>query len=506
MKGRMMNPKECHHKVGEQVGPFSLERLLGQGASAEVWLVNEQGELGFTKRQALKLLRPPPGDIEGQKMALINEARVCGRLKHRGLVDVYRVGEHGGELYIAMEYVEGPDLNSLLSALRRRAIPIPVRAALEAAIELAEALEHAHTRVDDDGKLLGIVHRDLKPSNVLVDRDGTLKISDWGLVKSSLNIEATSRGIVKGTPGYIAPEVWGGTRDFKPTADLFALGAMLYEMIVGERLFRGKNLARIAEQVARRKPDEEAARVRERCPELEAVITRMLQRAPGRRYSTAEGFAASLRPVRDRYSADEGITPFLLSIRDLIDELGPLMTRVPSSVPEAPQSAPPGLPNIAGSGQATRGPVVTTQAAPASLAGRSATFDTVPAVDVDVTAKTDFHPSVVLVDSEDETSAPPQRDGSASPLRASRDSIEGSVTQPERPSLTVASTRPMGSSPAVGVPPARPETRAPKVNKRRRPPGPVRKTGPSVGLGLGVSFLGIALFVFGAYTYWDGGF
>ena len=69
-----MNLKECHHKVGEQVGPFTLERLLGQGASAEVWLVNEQGELGFTKRQALKLLRPPPGDIEGQKMALINEA------------------------------------------------------------------------------------------------------------------------------------------------------------------------------------------------------------------------------------------------------------------------------------------------------------------------------------------------------------------------------------------------------------------------------------------------
>jgi serine/threonine-protein kinase len=406
-----------------------------------------------------------------------------------------------------MEYVEGPDLNSLLSALRRRAIPIPVRAAVEAAIELAEALEHAHTRVDDDGKLLGIVHRDLKPSNVLVDRDGTLKISDWGLVKSSLNIEATSRGIVKGTPGYIAPEVWGGTRDFKPTADLFALGAMLYEMVVGERLFRGKNLARIAEQVARRKPDEEAARVRERCPELEAVITRMLQRAPGRRYSTAEDFAAALRPVRDRYSADEGITPFLLSIRDLIDELGPLMTRDPSSVPEAPPTARSGLPNIAGSGKAPRGPVVAAQPTPASLAGRSATFDTVPAVNVDVAAKTDSHPSVVLpVDSEEEAPGPPQREGSASPLRASRDSIEDSVTEPERPSLTVAPTRPMGSSLPVGVPPARPETRVPKGNRRRRPPGPVRKTGPSVGLGLGVSFLGIALFVFGAYTYWGGGF
>ena len=119
-----MKTREPYHTAGDRVGPYSLELLLGQGASAEVWLVNETGELGFTKRQALKLLRPPPGDIEGQKKALINEARVCGRLKHRSLVDVYRVGEHEGELYIAMEFIDGPDLNTLLVALRRRKVDV----------------------------------------------------------------------------------------------------------------------------------------------------------------------------------------------------------------------------------------------------------------------------------------------------------------------------------------------------------------------------------------------
>ncbi len=267
-----MHPPPTPHEPGESFGPYVLERLLGRGAAAEVWQATETGDLGFTKRQALKLLQPPPGEMEAQKKALINEARVCGHLKHPGVVDVYRVGEQDGELYIAMEFVDGPDLNTLLVALRERRIVIPLGAAVDAAIDLCEALDYAHHARDGAGQPLDIVHRDLKPSNVLVDRRGILKISDWGLVKSTLNVESTTRGIVKGTPGYIAPEVWGGTRDFRPCADLFAVGAMLYEFVVGERLFRGRNLARIAEQVARRKPEEEAARLGERCPELVPVL------------------------------------------------------------------------------------------------------------------------------------------------------------------------------------------------------------------------------------------
>lgn len=311
------------HTPGEEFGPYRLEKPLGRGAAAEVWEVVETGELGFTKRQALKLLQPPPGEMETQKKALINEARVCGHLKHPGVVDVYRVGEESGELFIAMEFVDGPDLNTLLVALRRRGIEIPVGAALDAAIDLAEALDYAHNARDDMGEPLNIVHRDLKPSNVLVDRRGVLKISDWGLVKSTLNIESTTRGIVKGTPGYIAPEVWGGTRDFRPTADLFAVGAMLYEFVVGERLFQGRNLARIAEQVARRKPEKEAERVAERCPELVPVLTRLLQRVPTRRHQTAAELAEEFRTVRENYPGRDSLKRFLREAGDVLDEVAP---------------------------------------------------------------------------------------------------------------------------------------------------------------------------------------
>lgn len=487
-----MKPRELQHEAGEQVGSFALERLLGQGASAEVWLVNEQGEMGFTKRQALKILRPPPGDIEGHKKALINEARVCGRLKHRGLVDVYRVGEHEGELYIAMEYVDGPDLNTLLSTLRRRSIPVPARAALEAAIELAEALEHAHTRTDDDGQLLGIVHRDLKPSNVLVEREGTLKISDWGLVKSSLNIESTNRGVVKGTPGYIAPEVWGGTRDFKPTADLFALGAMLFEMVVGERLFRGKNLARIAEQVARRKPDEEAARVRDRCPALEPVMTRMLQRAPQHRYKTAAEFSHALRPIRDRHPAEEGLQAFLVSIREIVDDLGPLASR--STQPPSVEGARPEVPNLAG-------PTPQPTSKPSGGTAKRAPFTRPAGTASEVAENTDSHPAA----------EPPETAVQAASVVDDRWPEPG-PTRPAGPSLEVGETRlvpPDGIRqvvPSEGVVSARREGAGkPQREARKRPGGAPRRSGPSTGLGVGVALLGLVLLAVGLFAYFNVG-
>ena len=140
----MESPAPIHHE-GEHLGPYVLERLLGRGAAAEVWQVVETGDLGFRKRQALKLLRPPPGEMEAQKKALINEARVCGHLKHPGVVDVYRVGEQAGEIFVAMEFVDGPDLNTFLEGLRRQQIKIPVSVCLEMALEIVEALHHAHT-------------------------------------------------------------------------------------------------------------------------------------------------------------------------------------------------------------------------------------------------------------------------------------------------------------------------------------------------------------------------
>lgn len=349
----MTNPETPIHHPGELLGPYELERLLGRGAAAEVWQAIETGDLGFRKRQALKLLRPPPGEMEAQKKALITEARVCGHLKHPGVVDVYRVGEHSGEIYVAMEFVDGPDLNTLLEGLRFDRVEIPIPVCIEMAIEICDALDHAHTARADDGSDLQIIHRDLKPSNILVDRRGVLKISDWGLVKSSINLESTTRGVVKGTPGYIAPEVWGGTRDFRPSVDLFAVGAMLYEFVVGERLFQGRNLARIAEQVARRKPEDEAAELAPRAPALVPVVARLLQRVPANRHQTAEEVSAALREIHGQMDTRQTLKDFLRDCAPLVEQLAPAVTGTgrigadPEMTVETPIPGPPTLDSAA---------------------------------------------------------------------------------------------------------------------------------------------------------------
>ncbi len=322
-----MKAKALKHQPGEQIGPFTLERALGRGAAAEVWLATETSELGFSKRQALKLLQPPPGELEEQKEALLNEARVCGLLKHPGVVDVYKVDSIAGELFIAMEFIDGPDLNTLLHALRVRGISLPVGAALDIAIELSEALDYVHNAQGPDGEDLHIIHRDLKPSNVLVDRIGVLKITDWGLVKSHINIGATTRGVVKGTPGYISPEVWGGTREFKPAGDLFAVGAILFEAVQGERLFQGRNLGKIAQQVAHRSPREEAEKVQQRCPDLVPILEKLLQRNPEHRHQRAAELIPELREVRDLYPARESFKAFIQDHSKLLEEIAPRRIR-----------------------------------------------------------------------------------------------------------------------------------------------------------------------------------
>ena len=433
-------------------------------------------------------------------MALINEARVCGRLRHEGLVDVYRVGEDDGELYIAMQYVPGPDLNSLLSRLRRRGIEVPVRAALDAAIELADALEHALTRRGDDGELLGIVHRDLKPSNVLVEPSGALKISDWGLVKSSLNVEATSRGVVKGTPGYIAPEVWGGTRDFKPSADLFALGAMLYEMIVGERLFRGKNLARIAEQVARRTPEEEGQRVRERCPELEPVMVKILQRPPQKRYGNAEDFAADLRPIRDAYPPEEGLRPFMRSLASVIQELSETTTDTGPIHPIPPEVSKK---VVALHEQEQDEPSVPATRQQAGTYEKTALH---PTAESKAESVSTLKPgSEASARGEAKRNEPPSDSVSVrstpleeNPAPQSSRSAEDPFQKKHEPPLRVERTR-LVDDKAKG-----PGAIQGRRRGKRRARGARRRSGPSTGLGAVVALAGLSLLVLGIYAYFGG--
>ncbi len=202
---------------------------LGRGGFGTVYRAELLGEGGFAKPVALKVLNPDMAEVAEVASRLRDEARVLGLLRHRAIVQVDGLVLMEGRWTVVMEYVEGVDLGSLAEA----AGPFPVTAALEICSEVASALHIAYTRVGDDGRALCLLHRDIKPSNIQVTAAGETKLLDFGVARAEFEgREAETRSLMFGSVGYMSPE----RLDFidGPAGDVYALGAVLYELVGGE--------------------------------------------------------------------------------------------------------------------------------------------------------------------------------------------------------------------------------------------------------------------------------
>lgn len=208
----------------QTVGKFAIEKVLGRGASAVVYLASDPV---LQRRVALKLLKATSttGSAKGMS-GLLNEARACGQLKHPHIVPVYEAGESGGRPYLAFEYVDGRTLAGML----REQGPLPPAQAAQLMCGILDALQHAHDA--------GLVHRDLKPSNILISADGAPHVTDFGIA-TQIAGEPGSREL-SGTPGYMAPEY---IRDgsIGPQGDVFAAGLVLMEMLTGKPAIAADN-------------------------------------------------------------------------------------------------------------------------------------------------------------------------------------------------------------------------------------------------------------------------
>jgi hypothetical protein len=202
---------------GKTIGCYALEEEIGAGGMGEVWLATHPVLLRPT---VLKRLHRELAAVPEILERFEREARACAAVHHGNVVLVYDAFSWRGELYIAQEYIDGADLRTVLERTGR----LPPRIAALIALEVARGLEAIHAR--------GTVHRDLKPANVLLGRGGEVKIADFGIALESGSPALTRAGVVLGTPDYMAPEQLEGQRvDIR--ADLFALGALLYEMLTG---------------------------------------------------------------------------------------------------------------------------------------------------------------------------------------------------------------------------------------------------------------------------------
>ena len=279
-------------------GRYTLLGLLGEGGMARVFRAELQGLRGFRKPAALKVIRAVVGDQDERlTRALIREAQLGGLLQHPNVVETYDFGEEAGQAWIAMEQIRGVSLERLLET---RA-PLPSAVALEIAAQICGGLHHAHT-LQDAGKPAPLVHRDLKPSNVMVADSGLVKVLDFGIAKAThLAGNTTETGLTKGTPAYMSPEqAQAATVD--PRSDVFAAGALLYEMLTGRRFFSGDTVYQIMLNVAmveeRLQDSSLMVAVEAAAPGAGDVVRRCLRAAREDRYASAGDLEQAIRSLQ----------------------------------------------------------------------------------------------------------------------------------------------------------------------------------------------------------------
>jgi serine/threonine-protein kinase len=263
-----------------QVPGYEVEAVLGHGGMGVVYKARH---LALNRTVALKMLLAGAYASPPELARFQREAKALAGLRHTNIVQVYVVADHQCRPYFTMEFVESGSLSQKLTGT-----PRPAREAAALVATLAEAVEAAHKG--------GIVHRDLKPANVLLTAEGTPKISDFGLARRVEGEAAlTQSGVALGTPSYMAPEQARGARVIGSAADVYALGAILYELLTGRPPFRGETSTETVLQVISQEPVP-PARLNPKLPrDLETICLKCLRKEPQRRYASAAALAEDLQ-------------------------------------------------------------------------------------------------------------------------------------------------------------------------------------------------------------------
>jgi len=265
-----------------QFGRYVLLHRLGQGGMAELFLARVAGPGGFKKFIAIKRIRDHLCDNEQFLRMFLDEARVAARIAHPNVVQVIDLGEYQGTFFIAMEYVNGESLASLLT----RSKP-PQRLVVRIVSQATAGLHAAHELRDTTGDPLGVVHRDVSLGNILISYDGAVKVTDFGVARARGNLHITQKGQFKGKFSYVSPEqVLDEELDRR--ADIFSLGVVLYEATTYRRLFRGDSKADTLAKVLRKPIPPPSEVVEDYPPNLERIVMKALERDKTQRYQTAQ--------------------------------------------------------------------------------------------------------------------------------------------------------------------------------------------------------------------------
>src|ERR1017187_4862332 len=286
-------------------GRYQLLEKIGAGGMAEVFKARMKGEQGFEKIVAIKRIVPHMATNAEFVTMFVDEAKLAAQLNHNNITHIYDLGKVDAWHYIAMEYVEGKDLRTLLKLAKERDFPLPAELALFIASKIANALDYAHRRPAPDGSELNLVHRDVSTHNILISDEGDIKLCDFGIAKAASKVSTTISGALKGKLQYMSPEqAWGKRLDRR--SDIFSLGSVLYEMLTGTPLFEGDTDMSVLEKVREGKVEPPMSRGVDVPKRVDQIVLKALAKNPQDRYQNASEFEKDLHAVLYTYQPSPG--------------------------------------------------------------------------------------------------------------------------------------------------------------------------------------------------------
>jgi serine/threonine protein kinase len=280
-----------------RIGRYEIVAKVGVGGMAEVFRAIARGPGRYQRDLIIKRILPHLADEPDFIRAFVDEGKILGMLNHPNIVGVYDFGEDQGRHYLALEFLDGPSLATMMARAKAAAAPIAPAVVAYIGREVCHGLAAVHSMSDRDGRPMNVIHRDVTPSNVMTTKHGVVKLLDFGIAKMTDAAPVTQHGQIKGKAGYFAPEqIKGGPIDGR--VDLFALGIVLFEALILDHLFYGEGgtmgaIYRVVEMeipsLTARRPDVPAA--------LAAIVNKALARDPDQRYATATDMARDLDEV-----------------------------------------------------------------------------------------------------------------------------------------------------------------------------------------------------------------
>ncbi len=276
----------------QRIGRYLLLERLGVGGMAEVYLAQQAGAAGFQKLVVLKRILPHLAADRQFVDMFAREAKVAARVSHANVVQIFELGEEGGEFYIAMEYLDGLTLHRLAASSWEQGWALPIDVVCRTIADAAVGLHAAHNLVDEQGRSLHLVHRDVSPDNLMVSKDGVTKVLDFGIAKGDLGGPKTKTGNLRGKIPFMPPEqITGEVLDAR--ADLYALGVSMYWMLTGERPFDRQSDWHTMHAILNDVPKPPSTLNAAVSPGLDALILQLLDKQKSKR-------PASGREVADR--------------------------------------------------------------------------------------------------------------------------------------------------------------------------------------------------------------